>query len=86
VEDNGPGVPSADRERIFDPFFTTRSAEGFSGLGLAVSERLVRSMGGSIAVEALDPQGSRFVVSLPTPSPSLPVPEGKQGTGEPCPT
>jgi signal transduction histidine kinase len=64
VEDAGPGVPPALRERIFEPFFSTR-ADRPGGLGLAISKRIVEEAGGSIAVEDAPGGGSRFRVSLP---------------------
>jgi signal transduction histidine kinase len=63
VEDAGPGVPPALRERIFEPFFSTR-ADRPGGLGLAISKRIVEEAGGSIAVEDAPGGGSRFRVSL----------------------
>jgi signal transduction histidine kinase len=45
VEDTGPGIPAAARERIFNPFFTTRE-EG-TGLGLAIVHRIVDAHGGT---------------------------------------
>ncbi len=63
VEDNGPGIAVANRERIFDTFFTTRR-EG-TGLGLAITRQVVESHGGWIGVEPLSPFGTAFVIRLP---------------------
>jgi signal transduction histidine kinase len=63
IEDNGPGVPDADRQRIFTPFFTTRS-QG-TGLGLAVSHTIATLHGGGISVDESPLGGARFRVSLP---------------------
>jgi two-component system sensor histidine kinase PilS (NtrC family) len=63
VEDDGPGIDPADRERIFLPFFTTKR-EG-TGLGLATVHRLVDAHGGDIAIERAAAGGARFVVHLP---------------------
>ena len=45
MDDNGPGVPEAQRTRLFDPFFSTRE-ERPVGIGLAVCQRLVVAAGG----------------------------------------
>ena len=70
VEDDGPGVPEASRERVFDPYFTTK-AEG-TGLGLAIVKKIVVEHNGSIAVRT-SPRlgGSMFVISVPPPNDSL---------------
>jgi two-component system, NtrC family, nitrogen regulation sensor histidine kinase NtrY len=66
VEDDGPGVPEASRERVFDPYFTTK-AEG-TGLGLAIVKKIVVEHNGSIAVRTSERLGgSMFVVTLPPP-------------------
>jgi len=68
VTDTGPGVVPADRERIFEEFQQTelgaRQREG-TGLGLALSRRLVELHGGRIWVESGPGGGSRFVFTLP---------------------
>jgi signal transduction histidine kinase len=63
VEDNGPGVAEAERERIFEPYVTTK-AHG-SGLGLSIVRRIVLDHGGSISVDRGALGGARFTVRLP---------------------
>jgi len=63
VEDSGPGVPPALRERIFEPFFTTR-ASGV-GLGLAIARQIAEAHGGSIRLGESLSGGARFSVTLP---------------------
>lgn len=63
VEDNGDGVPAADRERIFSPFFTTKK-DG-TGLGLVVAREIAREHGGDVVVDDSDLGGAAFVVHLP---------------------
>jgi PAS domain S-box-containing protein len=63
VADTGRGIPPEHLSRIFDPFFTTK--EGGTGLGLAVSDRLIRAQGGRIAVRSEPGKGSVFTVVLP---------------------
>ena len=64
VEDNGPGVPPALRERIFQPLVTGRP-EG-TGLGLTLAQTLVQQHGGSIACDSV-PGATRFTLVLPLP-------------------
>jgi len=67
VEDTGEGIAEADLGRVFEPFFRgdpARSGAG-SGLGLALAERIVEAMGGSIALESRPAVGTRFAVELP---------------------
>ena len=63
VEDNGPGVPVADRQRIFDPYVTNK--EGGTGLGLAIVRKILLDHGGDIDVGAAEGGGARFHVRLP---------------------
>jgi len=71
VEDEGPGVPEAERESIFRRFHSVRpESEAFgqhSGLGLAIARTIVEAHQGSITVESREDRlgGARFVVRLP---------------------
>lgn len=65
VGDGGPGIRPEDVPRIFDPFFTTKSPGRGTGLGLAVSARLVEGMGGSMDVATEPGAGATFRVLLP---------------------
>lgn len=63
VEDSGPGVPEAIRERIFEPFFTTKDAG--SGLGLPLVHSIIQQHGGTLVYERGELGGARFVMRLP---------------------
>ncbi len=63
VEDTGPGVPPELRARIFEAFFTTKPAGVGTGLGLAVSSRIIEEAGGRF--ELAEGPGAKFVITLP---------------------
>jgi two-component system cell cycle sensor histidine kinase/response regulator CckA len=65
VRDTGSGIAPELLGRIFDPFFTTKPIGTGTGLGLAICQRIIASMGGSIAVESRIGQGTSFRVMLP---------------------
>jgi signal transduction histidine kinase len=65
VEDNGPGLDPAMRERLFEPFQTTKEAGSGTGLGLSLCRRFVEGHGGSISHEDVETGGTRFVIRLP---------------------
>jgi len=64
VRDRGPGIHPALHEKVFEPFFSTKGARG-TGLGLAVSRKLIEEMGGTITLESAPGAGASFVISLP---------------------
>ncbi|MBV9880840.1 MAG: HAMP domain-containing histidine kinase [Gemmatirosa sp.] len=71
VTDDGPGVPAEHRERVFEEFFRLPSHDGGdgapagTGVGLAISRRLARRLGGDLTVGAAEGGGAAFVLVLP---------------------
>jgi signal transduction histidine kinase len=63
VADSGCGIPPDILPRIFDPFFSTKPSG--TGLGLSVSDGIVREHGGTIDVVSTPGQGTRFTITLP---------------------
>ncbi len=77
VADNGPGIPSHVLPRIFDSFFTTKPRGVGTGLGLPISQGIVRALGGDITVETKAGTGTTFRVRLPgEPAVRLELPVG----------
>lgn len=68
VRDTGVGIPLELRERIFQPFFTTKKGRDGTGLGLSVSQRIVKDLGGELRVASTVGEGSTFTVVLPLAS------------------
>lgn len=93
VEDTGIGIPEGQLHQIFDKFHQANNASsrryGGTGLGLAITKQLIEMMGGSIIVESVLRQGSKFQFKIPltvrtdiedilqrfAPWPSSPVPK-----------
>jgi PAS domain S-box-containing protein len=68
VSDTGPGIPAELRARIFDPFFSTKPIGAGSGLGLSISQAIVRGWGGVLEL-AEDAPGTTFRVFVPRAQP-----------------
>ena len=64
VKDNGPGIPSAIREKIFQPFFTTKPTGQGTGLGLSLSYDIVKAHGGELKVNTEEGKGSEFIIKF----------------------
>lgn len=62
VIDNGSGIEAAIMDKIFDPFFTTRATG--TGLGLALSHRIISRWGGELLVDSTPGEGSCFTIRL----------------------
>jgi signal transduction histidine kinase len=63
VDDDGPGIPEAERTRIFDRFHRATDARGGAGLGLAIADAIVRATGGRWRVAAAPLGGARMGIS-----------------------
>lgn len=63
VRDNGPGLSVEDRKRIFEAFYTTKTKG--TGLGMAISRRIVEAHGGRIAVGDGTGRGAEITITLP---------------------
>ena len=74
VKDNGSGMPPEVIEKIFNPFFTTKPTGQGTGLGLTMSNDIVREHGGTIRVESEPGEFTEMIIELP-----LQPPERKQG-------
>lgn len=66
VEDNGPGIAPAHRQKVFEPFFTTKPPGQGTGLGLSLAhDVVVEGHGGALDVESTEGAGALFTVTLP---------------------
>jgi signal transduction histidine kinase len=63
--DQGVGIDPQDLDKVFQPYFTTKEAG--IGLGLAITERIIKEHGGTLAVESRKGEGTTFTVNLPLP-------------------
>lgn len=69
VEDNGSGIPADQIENIFTLFVSHKGGRG-TGLGLAVSQKILKEHGGRIVCESQVGEGSRFTLEFPATAPS----------------
>ncbi|MEM7193165.1 MAG: ATP-binding protein, partial [Pseudomonadota bacterium] len=69
VEDNGPGIPDAERELVFRPFYRIDHARnqdsGSTGLGLAIARDIIRIHGGDITLDQSTLGGLKAVLTVP---------------------
>jgi two-component system nitrogen regulation sensor histidine kinase GlnL len=63
ISDTGAGITSENMARLFEPFFTTK--QNGTGLGLAVTRRIIEEHNGSIQVESQSGEGTTFTILLP---------------------
>ncbi|MBI3759180.1 MAG: GHKL domain-containing protein, partial [Deltaproteobacteria bacterium] len=65
IRDTGPGVRTEDLASIFDPFFSTKQVGSGLGLGLSISDSIIRQFGGTIDGANLEQGGAQFTIALP---------------------
>jgi signal transduction histidine kinase len=63
IEDSGSGISPSEADKVFDPFFTTKAAG--TGLGLALTHKIIEDHGGSIGFRSAPGVGTTFTVVLP---------------------
>jgi signal transduction histidine kinase len=68
VEDNGPGIPADQMDHLFSPFVSSKKSRG-TGLGLPVSQKIIREHGGKLLVDSQAGRGARFTFELPAAQP-----------------
>jgi signal transduction histidine kinase len=64
IEDNGPGIADAVRDRLFEPF-VSHGKENGTGMGLTVVQKILQDHGGEVQVEHTSPSGTTFRANLP---------------------
>ena len=75
IRDNGAGIPPDVIDKIFNPFFTTKPTDKGTGLGLALSNDIVRQHGGAIRVESEPGEFTEMIIDLPRVAPQAPETE-----------
>jgi signal transduction histidine kinase len=66
ISDNGPGIPEGIRSRLFDPFFTTKAIGKGTGMGLAISYKIIVDRHkGNLKCESAIGQGTKFIIEIP---------------------
>ncbi len=70
VQDHGPGISAAEQEKIFKPFYTTKT--NGPGLGLAIVERSIKELGGTVKVKSTPGKGATLSVFIPVMDSLLP--------------
>jgi len=73
IEDTGTGISSSEADKVFNPFFTTKAAG--TGLGLALTHKIVEDHGGQITLRSAPGVGTTFRVVLPVAPPGSEGPE-----------
>lgn len=65
IRDDGAGMDESTRQKLFEPFYTTKAVGQGTGLGMFISYAIVQQHGGSIGVESVVGEGSRFDILIP---------------------
>jgi signal transduction histidine kinase len=77
VRDNGPGIPAQDRLAVFQEFYQVknenRNPDAGLGLGLAIVQRIARSLGSTVSLRTAEGKGTTFSLLIPTPPATAPT-------------
>jgi signal transduction histidine kinase len=65
VIDDGAGISAQDAARVKEPFFTTRTADGGTGVGLAIVTEIAKSHRGALTIGKNSPRGTRACIEIP---------------------
>ena len=66
-EDTGKGFSATEAPKLFEPFYSTKKRGHGTGLGLTISQRIIKDHGGTIRAEGEPGKGARFLIQLPLP-------------------
>lgn len=64
VEDNGTGIPEKLRKKILQPFFTTKKGTDGTGLGLYITNDIIKAHGGMLYIQSEENRFTRFIIEL----------------------
>jgi signal transduction histidine kinase len=82
VIDTGKGLTAEELNRVFEPFFSTKTAGKGSGLGLGISEEIVRAHRGEIEMFSLPGRGTEVIVRIPLADASLATTTAQEAAGD----
>ncbi len=83
LADTGCGIPPEELPRLFEPFYSKREDGSGTGLGLFISNTLVRQMGGELRVSSRVGEGSRFTIALPAEPGGIHAPDSSKANPTP---
>ena len=66
IRDNGPGIPEHIKDKIFEPFFTTKPTGEGTGLGLSMTDDIIKLHDGRLDVDTVPGEYTEFIITLPT--------------------
>jgi signal transduction histidine kinase len=79
IEDSGRGIPAEVLPHVFEPFYSTREIGHGHGLGLSISQSIMVNLGGDIAIQSEERNGTRVTLKIPVISPTEGEPQSSAG-------
>ena len=65
IEDNGKGMTEEEKERIFEPYFTTKKEGKGTGIGMSVTQTILKRHNAEIEIESEEWVGTKFIIKFP---------------------